>query len=142
MEILNLSHSDIIALLVTLKLALTTCICLAIIGTPIAYFLAFSSSKGKSIIESIVTLPLVLPPTVIGFYLIIFFSPDTKLGQFFILLTGEQLVFSFWHLVFLGCRLSTTQPFPPDTHTPPPPTPPTRMTLPLDPSFITTDRAR
>ena len=53
MEILNLSHSDIIALLVTLKLALTTCICLAIIGTPIAYFLAFSSSKGKSIIESI-----------------------------------------------------------------------------------------
>ena len=99
MEILNLSHSDIIALLVTLKLALTTCICLAIIGTPIAYFLAFSSSKGKPIIESIVTLPLVLPPTVIGFYLIIFFSPDTKLGQFFILLTGEQLVFSFYGLV-------------------------------------------
>ena len=99
MEILNLSHSDIIALLVTLKLALTTCICLAIIGTPIAYFLAFSSSKGKAIIESIVTLPLVLPPTVIGFYLIIFFSPETKLGQFFILLTGEQLVFSFYGLV-------------------------------------------
>ena len=99
MEVLNLLHSDIIALLVTLKLALTTCICLAIIGTPIAYFLAFSSSKGKAIIESIVTLPLVLPPTVIGFYLIVFFSPETKLGQFFILLTGEQLVFSFYGLV-------------------------------------------
>ena len=87
METLNLFQSDMTALLITLKLALTTCIFLAIIGTPIAYLLAFHSNKSKAVIESIVTLPLVLPPTVIGFYLIVFFSPETALGQFFILLT-------------------------------------------------------
>ena len=99
MDILNFFHADIIALLITLKLALTTCVCLAIIGTPIAYLLAFKANKSKAIIESIVTLPLVLPPTVIGFYLIVFFSPDTSLGKMFILLTGNQLIFSFYGLV-------------------------------------------
>ncbi len=69
------------------------------IGTPLAYYLAFNSKKVKPFLESIVTLPLVLPPTVIGFYLIVFFSPDTALGKFFILLTGEQLIFSFYGLV-------------------------------------------
>ena len=99
MDIFNFFHADIIALLITLKLALTTCVCLAIIGTPIAYLLAFKANKSKAIIESIVTLPLVLPPTVIGFYLIVFFSPDTSLGKMFIILTGNQLIFSFYGLV-------------------------------------------
>ena len=106
MEIFNLFHSDIISLLVTLKLALTTCFFLALIGTPIAYLLAFSSIKGKAIIQSVVTLPLVLPPTVIGFYLIVIFSPDTNLGKFFILITGEQLVFSFYGLVLASILYS------------------------------------
>ena len=106
MEIFNLFHSDIISLLVTLKLALTTWLFLALIGTPIAYLLAFSSIKGKVIIQSIVTLPLVLPPTVIGFYLIVIFSPDTNLGKFFILITGEQLVFSFYGLVLASILYS------------------------------------
>ena len=53
----------------------------------------------KFFLEAIVTLPLVLPPTVIGFYLIIFFSPETSLGKFFIMITGEQLIFSFYGLV-------------------------------------------
>ena len=100
MEVFSLLNPDIVALILTLKLALTTCVCLAFIGTPIAYFLAFSSGKLNPIIESIITLPLVLPPTVIGFYLIVFFSPDTMLGNFFILVTGEQLIFSFYGLVF------------------------------------------
>ena len=99
MDILNLIQADFTALLITLKLALITCICLAIIGTPVAYFLAFKANRSKSIIESLVTLPLVLPPTVIGFYLIVFFSPDTSLGKLFILLTGNQLIFSFSGLV-------------------------------------------
>ena len=98
MEIFNLFHSDIISLLVTLKLALTTCFFLALIGTPIAYLLAFSSIKGKAIIQSIVTLPLVLPPTVIGFYLIVIFSPDTNLGKFFILSTISA---TLWDLIGL-----------------------------------------
>ena len=80
--------------------ALTTCVCLAFIGTPIAYFLAFSSGKLNPIIESIITLPLVLPPTVIGFYLIVFFSPDTKLGNFFILVTYNKVYkFMGWYLL-------------------------------------------
>ena len=99
MEIYNLLSSDISAIFITLKLALITCFILAIIGTPLAYYLAFESKRSKSFLEAIVTLPLVLPPTVIGFYLIIFFSPDTFLGNFFIMLTGEQLIFSFYGLV-------------------------------------------
>ena len=99
MEIFNLFHSDILALFITLKLAFTTCVLLAIIGTPIAYYLAFKSKKGKSILEAVITLPLVLPPTVIGFYLIVLFSPDTFLGKVFILMTGSQLIFSFYGLV-------------------------------------------
>ena len=99
MDTLNFSSSDFNAVLITLKLALTTCFFLALIGTPLAYFLAFKCKKAKPFLESIVTLPLVLPPTVIGFYLIVFFSPDTALGKFFILLTGEQLIFSFYGLV-------------------------------------------
>jgi len=99
MEIYNLLISDISAIFITFKLALITCLFLAIIGTPLAYYLAFVSKKSKSFLEAIVTLPLVLPPTVIGFYLIIFFSPETSLGKFFIMLTGEQLIFSFYGLV-------------------------------------------
>ena len=99
MEIFNLFHSDILALFITLKLAFTTCVLLAIIGTPIAYYLAFKSTKGKSILEAVITLPLVLPPTVIGFYLIVLFSSDTFLGKVFILMTGSQLIFSFYGLV-------------------------------------------
>ena len=99
MEAFNFLNSDLNAVLITLKLALTTCFFLALIGTPLAYYLAFKSKKVKPFLESIVTLPLVLPPTVIGFYLIVFFSPDTTLGKFFILLTGEQLIFSFYGLV-------------------------------------------
>lgn len=99
MEAFNFLSSDLNAVLITLKLALTTCFFLALIGTPLAYYLAFKSKKVKPFLESIVTLPLVLPPTVIGFYLIVFFSPDTALGKFFILLTGEQLIFSFYGLV-------------------------------------------
>ena len=99
MEAFNFLNSDLNAVLITLKLALTTCFFLALIGTPLAYYLAFKSKKIKPFLESIVTLPLVLPPTVIGFYLIVFFSPDTALGKFFILLTGEQLIFSFYGLV-------------------------------------------
>ena len=96
MEIYNLLSSDISAIFITLKLALITCFFLAIIGTPLAYYLAFESKRSKFFLEAIVTLPLVLPPTVIGFYLIIFFSPETSLGKFFIMLTGEQLIFSFY----------------------------------------------
>ena len=99
MDIYHHLGSDFTSILITLKLAIVTCFFLTLIGTPLAYFLAFKSKKTKPFIETIVTLPLVLPPTVIGFYLIVFFNPETFLGKTFILLTGEQLIFSFYGLV-------------------------------------------
>ena len=67
MEIYNLLSSDISAIFITLKLALITCFFLAIIGTPLAYYLAFEAKSSKSFFGAIVTLPLVISPTVIGF---------------------------------------------------------------------------
>lgn len=99
MSIFEILSSELPAIILTLKLSLVTCVFLFFFGTPISLFLAFNKKKHKTLIESLITLPLVLPSTVIGFYLLIFFNPDTILGKFFIILTGEQLAFSFHGLV-------------------------------------------
>lgn len=96
--------SDLPAILLTLKLALTTSAILMILGIPLAWWLARKSNNSfannsKSFIEAIVALPLVLPPTVLGFYLLILFSPDGWLGASWIKLTGSTLAFSFSGLV-------------------------------------------
>jgi molybdate transport system permease protein len=78
--------------------ALTTVI-LLLIGTPLAWFLAKMTSRFKVIIEAIVALPLVLPPTVLGFYLLIAFSPQHLPGQMWQQVTGQQLAFSFSAIV-------------------------------------------
>tara|TARA_B100000131_G_scaffold156597_1_gene151954 strand:- start:1559 stop:2254 length:696 start_codon:yes stop_codon:yes gene_type:complete len=100
MDFLNILNAEMSAIILTLKLSLVTCIFLFFIGTPISLYLAFKKNKFIPIFESIVTLPLVLPPTVIGFYLLVFFNPESILGKFFITITGEQLAFSFSGLVF------------------------------------------
>ena len=69
-------NSDLQALITTLEMAALTTIILLIIGTPLAWYLAKMTSRYKVIIEAIVALPLVLPPTVLGFYLLIAFSPE------------------------------------------------------------------
>ena len=89
MDIYHHLSSDFISILITLKLAIITCFFLALIGTPLAYFLAFKSRKTKPLIETIVTLPLVLPPTVIGFYLIIFFNDTATTEIYTILFVGS-----------------------------------------------------
>lgn len=94
-----LSDADINALLLTLKLATLSTTVLLIIGAPLAWWLAKSNWRFKFIIEAMVALPLVLPPTVLGFYLLIAFSPQSKLGGFFQDLTGQSLAFSFSGLV-------------------------------------------
>jgi len=94
-----LSPSDLLAITVTFKLALLTSCLLLLISTPLAWFLSRWRSPFKPIIESLVALPLVLPPTVLGFYLLIILAPDTLLGQFWYELTGQQLAFSFSGLV-------------------------------------------
>lgn len=82
----------------TFKLAAVTTVILLIIGIPLAAFLVFSRMRFKSIIETIVSMPLVLPPSVLGFYLLLAFSPASALGVF---LTehGIRLAFSFEGLV-------------------------------------------
>jgi molybdate transport system permease protein len=86
---------DFLALVVTLKMAALTTLILLLIGTPLAWYLAKMTSRFKVIIEAIVALPLVLPPTVLGFYLLIAFSPQHLPGQLWQQVTGQQLAFSF-----------------------------------------------
>ena len=86
-------------LYVTFKLALITTILLLIISIPLAYWLAYSKSRAKPIVETLVSMPLVLPPTVLGFYLLLAFSPSNALGQWLDEYLGLQLVFSFEGLV-------------------------------------------
>lgn len=83
----------------TLKLAFATTIILLIMGLPLAYWLAYSKIKSKVIIESIVSLPLVLPPSVLGFYLLIAFSPENTFGKFIENYFDIRLVFTFTGLV-------------------------------------------
>ena len=86
-------------ILLTFKLALITTFILVIIGIPIAYRLAFSKFKLKPVIETLVSMPLVLPPTVLGFYLLIAFSPNNWFGRWLNEWFGFSLVFSFEGLV-------------------------------------------
>ena len=90
---------DLLALFTTLKMAALTTIILLIIGTPLAWYLAKMQTRFKVIIEAIVALPLVLPPTVLGFYLLIAFSPQHLPGQLWQQATGQQLAFSFSAIV-------------------------------------------
>ena len=86
-------------ILLTFKLALITTVILVIIGIPLAYGLAFSKFKLKPVIETLVSMPLVLPPTVLGFYLLIAFSPNNGFGRWLNEWFGFKLVFSFEGLV-------------------------------------------
>lgn len=83
----------------TIKLGLITVAVLIVIATPLAWWLSRTSSRGKSAIEAIVALPIVLPPTVIGFYLLILLGPNGAIGKHWVDLTGETLTFSFVGLV-------------------------------------------
>lgn len=90
---------DLGPLWLTLQLAGVTTIALLILGTPVAWWLSQTRSRAKPFIEALTALPLVLPPTVIGFYLLITMSPKAPLGAFFLSVTGETLTFSFTGLV-------------------------------------------
>ncbi len=87
-------------LILTLKLSVVTTIVLFIISIPLANWLAYSKSKLKPIIETLVSMPLVLPPTVLGFYLLVAFSPSNAFGNWLDESIGLNLIFSFEGLVF------------------------------------------
>lgn len=96
---MSFTEQDIAALVLTFKLALTSTLILLVIGIPLAWWLSRRRTLLKSIIETFVALPLILPPTVIGFYLLLSFSPDTWLAQGWNKLFGSTLAFSFSGLV-------------------------------------------
>jgi len=83
----------------TIKLAVITTCLLLLIGTPIAWWLATTRMKVKPLVEALVALPIVLPPTVMGFYLLILLSPQGTLGSFWVDVTGHALTFNFIGLV-------------------------------------------
>ncbi|MBO6495655.1 MAG: molybdate ABC transporter permease subunit [Roseivirga sp.] len=86
-------------IILSLELALVTTILLFVVSVPLANWLTETKSKIKPIIESIISLPLVLPPTVLGFYLLVAFSPNNALGNWLQETIGIQLLFSFPGLV-------------------------------------------
>ena len=90
-----------------------TALVLLILGTPLAWWLSQTRSRVKPVVEAITALPLVLPPTVLGFYLLIIMSPRSPIGAFWVEVTGNTLTFSFTGLVIASALYSlpfTVQP--------------------------------
>lgn len=83
------------SVIVTAKLAFASTIVLMIIATPLAWWLATTRARIKPFIEALTALPLVLPPTVFGFYLLILFNPESFVGSLWLNITGDTLAFSF-----------------------------------------------
>src|SRR5438477_1775820 len=83
----------------TLQLAFTVSALLFAIALPIAYWIAFSAWRWKFLVEALVALPIVLPPTVLGFYVLVALGPHSPLGRWWISLTGHTLAFTFPGLV-------------------------------------------
>ena len=94
-----LDADDLQALRLTAELASVTTVLLLLLGTPIAWWLARTRSRLKGAVAALVALPLVLPPTVIGFYLLMLMGPEGPVGRFTSMLGWGLLPFTFWGLV-------------------------------------------
>ena len=90
---------DFAALGLTLRLASLTTICLLLVATPLAAWIASGHTLARRILQATIALPLVLPPTVLGFYLLVGLGPATALGRTLITLIGHPLAFTFWGLL-------------------------------------------
>jgi len=90
---------DLGPLWLSLALAAVTTVILAVVGTPIAWWLAHSRARLRPVVEAVTALPLVLPPTVLGFYFLILLGPAAPIGGFWLRVTGDTLTFSFAGLV-------------------------------------------
>ncbi|MGR3309993.1 MAG: molybdate ABC transporter permease subunit [Candidatus Brocadiales bacterium] len=102
------------SILLTAKLATCTSLILFVIGIPIAYWLTFSRWRWKFLIEAVVALPLVLPPTVLGFYILVAIGPRSPIGHLWKDIMGSQLPFSFKGLLIASVLYSlpfAVQPF-------------------------------
>lgn len=90
---------DIVALFLTLRLATVTMLVLLLLALPLSYWLAYAHGRWRVPVEALVALPIVLPPTVLGFYLLVLLGPQTALGRGITHLLGHPLAFSFTGLV-------------------------------------------
>jgi molybdate transport system permease protein len=105
---------DWTALWVSVRLASATTAILLVVGIPIAYWIAFSRWRWKFLVEAVVALPLVLPPTVLGFYILVAMSPASPIGRSYAATFGGALPFSFEGLVMASVLYSlpfAVQPF-------------------------------
>jgi molybdate transport system permease protein len=90
---------DLTPVWLTLKLAAVTTALLLLVSTPVAWWLSHSRSRARTLVEAVVALPLVLPPTVLGFYLLLMLGPDGAIGSVWQGVTGSALTFTFSGLV-------------------------------------------
>lgn len=94
-----LNNADVTAFWITVKLAGTTTLILILLGTPLAWWLARTRFRGKVVVEALVALPLVLPPTVLGFYLLLTLGSSGPVGRLMVAMGGQALAFTFTGLV-------------------------------------------
>src|ERR1700733_1782350 len=83
----------------TIRLAVLVAAVLVVLGLPIAYWIAYSPRRWRFLVEAVVALPIVLPPTVLGFYVLVALGPRSPVGRWWISLTGHTLAFTFSGLV-------------------------------------------
>jgi molybdate transport system permease protein len=105
---------DLAALQLSLRLATLTTAALVVVGLPLAHWLAFSRRRWKFLVEAVVALPIVLPPTVLGFYLLLGFGPQGTLGRAWEAVAGSRFPFSFEGLLAASILYSlpfAVQPF-------------------------------
>ena len=105
---------DWTALWLTVRLATATTLVLLVVGIPIAYWLVYSTRRWKFLIEAVVALPLVLPPTVLGFYVLIAIGPLSPIGRAYARVAGHGLAFTFEGLLVASVLYSlpfAVQPF-------------------------------
>jgi len=88
------------------QLALVTTAILIILGAPLAWWLSQTRCRWQPAVQAIVAMPIVLPPTVLGFYLLIILGPNGAIGSWWVKLTGDTLTFSFTGLVIASCIYS------------------------------------
>ncbi len=97
---------DFAPLWLSAKLAFTTTLILIVLGAPLSWWLSQSRSRWQPFVQAIVAMPIVLPPTVLGFYLLIVLGPNGAIGSWWVTLTGDSLTFSFTGLVIASCIYS------------------------------------
>ncbi len=103
---MSFSVGELGPLWLSVQLGAVTTVLLLLIATPLAWWLATTRSPIKPVMQAIVALPIVLPPTVLGFYLLILLGPYGAIGSWWVQATGDALTFSFLGLVIASCVYS------------------------------------